>query len=141
MNTKAKATLIIIVTLVIGVIIGSMLTRAYVIYKVKKIIPFRREPDNFISHIEEIIQPTAEQQEQIREILEKHAKRTLEIHKKHLKEIQSSIESLNAELDPILTTEQKKRLKERFQRYPRFREGFPPPPPPRKPPFHRRRER
>jgi hypothetical protein len=138
MNTKIKATFIILITLIIGIIIGSMLSRAYLRYRVKKLIPFRREPMNFISHIEEIIQPTPEQREKIREILKKHAEETLEIHIKHQKEIQASIEELNAELDPILTPEQKKRLKEGF---PGFHGRFPGPPPLREPHFNWRKEK
>jgi hypothetical protein len=138
MNTKIKATFIILITLIIGIIIGSMLSRAYLLYRVKKLIPFRREPINFINHIEEIIQPTAEQREQVREILKKHAEQTLEIHNRHQKEIQESIEALNAELDPILTPEQKKRLKEGF---PGFHGRFPAAPPLREPPFNWRKEK
>ena len=52
----------------------------------------------------------------IREILDTHAKQVSDIRENFQEEVQSLFESVKAEIDPILTPEQKERLKERFPR-------------------------
>jgi len=119
MNIKLKITLIIIVTLVIGIVIGAMVNRTLSQNRIRNIISSRR-PDFFISFYEKIIEPDAAQSELIREILIKHAKHISDIRTNFFDEMSSSFESLKAELDPILTAEQKEHLKRRFPGRPSF---------------------
>jgi len=139
MNTKVKIVLIIIVTLVIGIVLGAMLNRAFLRHRIHKAFA-ARNPMGMVSIMERSIRPTPDQREQIREILENHMKKSSDIRDKFMMEMQAEFESLEAELDPILTPEQKKRLKERFfspRGDPRRFPGRPEPwrmPPPGKPP-------
>lgn len=119
MNIKLKITFIIIITLVIGIVIGAMLNRTLTQNRVKRILS-RRNPPVFISFYERIIEPDTNQREEIRKILDKHAKHLSEIRANFSEELQSSMESLRAELDPILTPEQKKRLEKGFPGRPPF---------------------
>jgi uncharacterized membrane-anchored protein YhcB (DUF1043 family) len=112
MNTKVKITLIIIVTLVIGIVLGAMLNRTFLRYRIQRAFA-NRNPVGMVSFMERNIQPTPDQREQIREILEKHRIKSQEIRDRFLEEMQSVFESMETELDPILTPEQKKRLKRR----------------------------
>jgi len=137
MNTKVKIALIIVLTLVIGIVLGAMINRAFLRYRIQKAF-LNRNPVGMVSFLEEVIQPTPEQRILIREILEKHRKKSEELREKFMMEMKTEFESLEAELDPILTPEQKNRLKRRsFRpwRGPRRRPGsWGMPPPPGKPP-------
>jgi hypothetical protein len=110
MNTKLKIALIIIVTLVIGIVLGAMVNRALLRHRIQRAFN-ERNPRGMIIFIERSIQPTPEQRDQIREILEKHRIRAQEIREKFTEDMKLEFESLEAELDPILTPEQKERLK------------------------------
>ncbi len=134
MNTKVKIALIIIVTLMIGIVLGAMLNRAFIRYRIQKAFA-DRNPEGMVSFMERIIQPTPDQREQIREILENHRKKSSDLREKFMMEMQAEFESLEAELDLILTPEQKRRLRRRpFGPLPDPR-GFPDRPGPwRKPP-------
>ena len=135
MNIKVKTALIIIITLVMGIVIGAMLNRALLQRRINRAFSWRL-PDFMITHIERIIEPDQEQRKRLREVLRKHAERMMEIRENHRIELQESFESLQKEMDLILTPEQKKRL---LRRLPgplqRFR-GFP-----GKPPFKPPREK
>jgi hypothetical protein len=111
MNIKMKIALIILVTLVIGIVLGALLNRAFLRYRIQRAF-HDRNPVGMVSFMEEVIQPTPEQRVLIREILENHRKKTEEIRDEFMLEMREAFESLEAELDPILTPEQKKRLKD-----------------------------
>lgn len=123
MNIKVKTTLIIIITLLIGILIGALLNRVLLQHRIKRAF-LMQTPGFFITLYEDIIEPDSEQSKLIREILDKHVKRMSEIRKNFRKDLQSELESLRKELDPTLTPEQKKRLQNRlplpFRRFRRF---------------------
>lgn len=113
MNIKVKIALIIIVTLVIGIVLGAMLNRAFLRHRIQRAFA-DRNPVGMVSFIERNIQPAEEQREQIRDILEKHRKKSAEMREKFMMDMKAEFESLEAELNPILTPEQKNRLKRRL---------------------------
>jgi len=135
MNIKVKITLIIIITLALGIVIGAMLNRALLQHRINRAFSWR-SPEFMINNFIDIIEPDQEQRKLIREILNKNAERMMELRENHRKELQESFESLQKELDLILTPEQKRRLLRRlpgpFQRSRRF---------PGKPPFKPLREK
>jgi len=133
MNTKVKIALIIIVTLVIGIVLGAMLNRAFMRFRIQRVFA-DRNPVGMISFIEKDIRPTPDQREKIREVLEKHRKKSLDLREKFMMEMQAEFESLEAELDPILIPEQKNRLKRRFRGPWRDPRRFPDPRRPRRKP-------
>jgi hypothetical protein len=114
MNTKVKVALIIIVTLIIGIVLGAMFNRAFMRHRIQKAFA-DRNPRGMVSFIERSIRPTPEQREQIRQILDKHRIKSAEMREKFMKDMRAEFESLEAELDPILTPEQKNRLKRRLR--------------------------
>jgi hypothetical protein len=119
MNLKVKITFLIIITLVIGIVIGAMLNRAVSQNRIRRILE-RRNPPIFISFYERIIEPNADQRDSVRKVLDKYAQRLSKIRTNFQDELQSSFESMKAELEPLLTAEQKERLEEGFPRQPRF---------------------
>ena len=134
MNIKVKTAIIIIITLIMGIIIGAMLNRALLQRRINRAFSWRL-PDYMVTSIERIIQPDQDQRERLRDILKKHAERMMEIRENSRKDMQESFESLQKKLDSILTPEQKRRLQRRLprplQRFRRFPKG-PPFKPPRK---------
>lgn len=121
MNMKLKVTFIIIITLVLGIVVGALANRTFSQRRIRSILS-SRSPEFFVGFYERILDPDTEQNKTIREILDKYAKSISESRENFTSEMQSTFESMKAEIDPILTPEQKERLKERFPRPSRFRE-------------------
>jgi hypothetical protein len=121
MSMKSKVTFIFVITLVLGIIVGFMLNRIYSQRRVRNILS-SRSPEFFVDFYERILEPDTEQSKMIREILDKYAKSISESRESFTSEMQSTFQSMKAEIDPILTPEQKERLKERFPRPPQFLE-------------------
>lgn len=121
MNMKLKVTFIIIITLVLGIVVGALANRTFSQRRIRSILS-SRSPEFFVAFYERILEPDTEQSKMIREILDKYAKSISESRENFTSEMQSTFESMKAEIDPILTPEQKERLKERFPRPSRFRE-------------------
>jgi uncharacterized membrane protein YfcA len=73
MNIKLKTTLIIIATLIIGIIFGALLSRAYLHHRIRRAFTMVN-PNRFMIFFEQNISPTPEQSEQIRKIIQNHTK-------------------------------------------------------------------
>lgn len=115
MSMKLKVTFIIVITLVLGIVVGFLLNRTYSQRRVRNILS-RRSPEFFVTFYERILEPDTKQSKLIREILDTHAKQVSDIRENFQEELQSLFESMKAQIDPILTPEQKERLKARFPR-------------------------
>lgn len=130
MNMKVKTTVVIILTLILGIILGAMLNRIFVFQRIKRAFD-AVNPDRFTMILEQVIEPTADQKKQIREILKKHAKIVAELRKNLDEGMASSFSTLQKELDSVLTPEQKERLEKMMkERGPWMRKGRPFPGPP-----------
>ena len=110
MNVKAKTAVIIIITLIIGIFLGAMLNRALLRHKIRKTFSMHK-PDRLGFFMEEMIQPEADQRDQILAIVEKHTERMRELRQQFFSEMQGERESFLKDIDPLLTPEQKERLK------------------------------
>lgn len=109
MNIKVKTTLVIIITLIIGIVLGAMLNRAFVHQRIKRAFD-AVNPNRFMMILERAIGPNPDQRKLVKEILQKHAKDISDLRKNLRDGMQSSIQSLQKELDSVLTPEQKERL-------------------------------
>jgi hypothetical protein len=138
MNMKVKTSLIIIATLIFGMICGALLSRAYLHHRIRRAVVMVN-PNRFMPFLERVIDPTPEQREQIRTIIQDHAGEVLDIRRDFEKNMTSSFESLRKELDSVLTPGQKKRLERSIRerrpwmrrdrpRLPRRKVPFDPPP-------------
>ncbi len=138
MNIKVKTTLIIIVTLIIGIVLGAMLNRTFMHLRIKRAFD-AVNPNRFSMILEHAIDPTPEQKKLIREILKKHAAKAEELRKNLDEGMASSFMTLQKELDSVLTPEQKERLENMVrQRRPWMRRNRRSPwPPPKFPPEKR----
>jgi Spy/CpxP family protein refolding chaperone len=123
MNVKSKTYFIIIITLLIGILLGILTSQFLIKDQIEKMITMGPQR-HFIFMFKRIIDPTPEQEEKINKILEKYSKKLMELFLKNRGEFIKLQNSVRKELDPILTAEQKKRLEKSLNRRPRFL--FPP---------------
>jgi hypothetical protein len=79
-----------------------------------------RTPKGFTQRLEELIQPDEGQVESLRTILAEYGESFDEVATRHRDEVKDLIDSLHAELDSILTDEQKERLEEGRRRLRHF---------------------
>ena len=130
MNIKWKIAIHIAATLIIGILIGALLNRALVHKRIRGMLEMRTA-GLLAPRPERNLKPVSpEQEKRIQEILDSHAERLAEIHKRFDGEIQSAFKSLKQEIDPILTPEQRDQFKRMIPGPPPFpgrgRPGFPP---------------
>jgi Spy/CpxP family protein refolding chaperone len=125
---KVKTTIIIIITLIFGIVLGAMINRTFTQRRIRRAFD-AVNPNRFTMILERAINPTEEQKKQIREILQDHAKQVEKMRKEAMEGMETSMQSLKQELDSVLTPEQKKRLERMMKRRPSWmrRDGKPRP--------------
>lgn len=137
MTVKVKLSIIILVTLVIGMMLGALIQGAFMRNQFHKRITRLRTPEGFVRRFERVIQPTETQKPEIDKILLRNFERLNKRLAPPVQEMRRVIDTLQMELDPVLTPEQQARLHRHFEHMRRF----PPPPPgrpPGKPPWKRK---
>jgi len=112
MSARLSAVVFILVTLVIGVLIGALLVGPMVARHHFSNLEKLRTREGFASRMEQDIRPDASQVEPIREVLTKYASRFEAINGQYHVAMAALADSLHQELAPLLTAEQKARLEE-----------------------------
>lgn len=112
MNIKLKTSFVIVFTLITGIIIGALLNRALLQNRVQRVFSMR-SPNVFVESYLETIKPDADQEKQIKEILERNGQRISEIRSTSREDLESSMVAMMSELESVLTPEQIKRLEEK----------------------------
>ena len=108
---KARSIIVVLVTLIIGFILG-MLTSAQIRYhKLKPVRVFFSE-ERFRDGFYRTIQPDDQQKTKIDLVLDKYAKINSELQNNFRKELDASMKEFRKELDLNLTRDQLARLKE-----------------------------
>jgi hypothetical protein len=108
---KAKPIIVVIVTLIIGFVLG-MLTSAQIRYhKLKPVRVFFSE-ERFRDGFFRTIQPDEQQKAKIDLVLDKYAKINSDLQNNFRKELDASMKDFRKELDSNLTKDQLARLKE-----------------------------
>ncbi len=126
MNVQLKSAIIILATLFLGVAIGAMAMKQ--LYKPGKpqFADFR-ERDAFMHLHEGIIQPNSEaQRDSIHQVLTLFLPKFRKLTEQHRSEIRALVDSMQSQLEPLLSKEQIQRLKERRNNMPSG-PGAPPP--------------
>jgi hypothetical protein len=126
MKMGTKTVLVILITLIIGMIIGVLITGAFARHRIGRFMSMR-EPGCLGAHVEKIIDPDESQREAVRDILQRHSEQFLKIHSRFEGEMLALRDSLKKDLDPILTEEQKKRLERQPKPPKHFRDRRPGP--------------
>jgi len=141
MNMKAKTTIILLFTLLIGILLGVFLDRTIMRFRFQKRFNEVRQPRGITRMLENLIRPDESQYKAVRDILEKYSKRLHEHREKSFREMDAVMDSMRTELDQILTDEQKARLKKDMERMKGMRDRRPGPPMPPPGPFDREHDR
>ncbi|MDZ7723334.1 MAG: hypothetical protein U5R06_11155 [candidate division KSB1 bacterium] len=115
MKKQSKSTLILIVTLLIGMAIGVLGYRVYMLQRIREFKDHRADL-MFEKLFARVVQPTPEQADTLRVIWQKYREQLESNHKQVLKETKTILDSMFKEMRPLLTEEQIKRLKERRHR-------------------------
>lgn len=139
MNVRTKTSLIILITFVIGMLLGILLDRTLMRFDFHKKIARFRHPGGFIFMLERVIEPEAAQRDTLEKIIAKYSERFFEVASQSRAEMAVIMDSLRLELDPILTEEQKARIEEMRQRIESRRPFDRPFKRKKRPPFENRR--
>ncbi len=115
MKVKTKTTLIIVFTLITGMILGALLSRALLQNRVQRVFSMR-SPNAFVQSYLETIKPDPGQEKQIKEILERNGQYMAEIRSKSREDLELAITAMTSELESVLTSEQIERLKSNSSR-------------------------
>lgn len=112
---KAKPILLVIITLLIGFVIG-MLTSAQIRFNRLKPVRLYFSEEHFREGFYKTIQPDEKQKGAIEKILDKYAKQNNDLQENFRKELDSNMKEFRKVLDSKLTAEQLARLKEMDQK-------------------------
>jgi hypothetical protein len=112
MKLQIKAVVVILSTFVLGVVLGY-LANDLLYPKPPRRISGMRDFDRFLALHERIIDPTKAQQDTVEKILRKNYQRLRNKFQEHQAEIKAILDSIQVELEPFLTEEQKERLRQR----------------------------
>lgn len=132
MRIETRSALILLATLLIGALLGALITGALAQRRISRVAEMRER--GFGMHIERIIQPKDEaQREAIRAVLKAAARRNQEIMRGARERFGDELRQMREELFPLLDEEQRQRLESASEGF--RRGGF------RRPPGPSRRRR
>ena len=114
MRGRTKGALIIFSTLLIGVLIGTLLSGWFVRDRLRPI----PHPRHFVRSTERLIAPQDEEQRQaVRAVLRRYATALRELNAEHREALKEQLDATRAELAPLLSEEQLRRLDRRQRRF------------------------
>ncbi len=113
MTTKTKSTFILLGVLAMGVAIGALASGTLQQQRKHR---FERMPphERFFLFMERVIEPSEEQRDDVERIIETRAEQLRELHETHQTGVIAIYDSLHADLQTLLTDEQKKRFEEQI---------------------------
>lgn len=112
---KTKPIILIVVTLLIGFVLG-MLTSAQLRYHRLKPVRLYFSEGGFMQGFYKIIEPDEKQKEEISKILEKYGKLNSSLQTTYGKSLDTNMKDFRKEIDALLTKEQRDKLKEMDER-------------------------
>ena len=131
-NTRRTAILLVAVAFVAGALIGFAGGRAYTLFhgpRPRAELMSRR----ILDHLDHELTLTAQQYDRIKEIMDRHHRRMMEISEGLRPQMHQEVEAANREVDAVLTPEQREKFQKMRMRFhgPRgFEHDGPPPMPP-----------
>ncbi|HXG58816.1 MAG TPA: hypothetical protein VNL91_07320 [Thermoanaerobaculia bacterium] len=113
-GTRAKTTavLVVIVTFVAGALVGVAADRFYLASRRDRFPSYfaRAMTPRIVKHLDRRLDLTPDQRRQVEEVLERHRGRIDAISRATRPQIRREIEAANAEIEKILTPEQRERF-------------------------------
>jgi uncharacterized membrane protein len=125
MRIETKSAVILLLTLLLGVLIGVLAAGAVAQKRMSRIAELRER--GIAMHVEGIVEPIDDaQREAIRAVLEEIGQRNRVVMTEAHQQIRGNFEELREQLDPLLDDEQRQRLEAAAERF-RGGRGFGPP--------------
>ena len=123
--TRFAALISIVGVLVIGILIGALGTRLYFINEIQRPGPQQRfQPEAFVERLTDELDLTGEQLKEIREIGRATRERADALHQQMLPRVRAHMEDARAELEALLTDEQREKFAQMHERERRGIERF-----------------
>ena len=116
MHIKTKSLIALIITLIIGIVIGSVGSGMYRSYLYRSKVTHMRSPQGFKERLEKVIQPEASQEAELQEKMNRHYQRVDSLGKTFRHEIDSLNLIFQNDLKDLLKDEQQQRLAEYFEK-------------------------
>ena len=120
MNIHLKTAAILLATLIIGMVCGALILGAFARDRLQP--PPQMTRERFVERWVRMVRPDQEQMRRIREVVGEHEPGFRENYMRHRREMQTLVDSLHRDLEPILTERQLERIKSIRQRRERARE-------------------
>ena len=113
-SPRAAAALLIVGALIAGVVLGVAGDRAY--------MHWHRPPraphfDRLVEHLDHVLNLTPQQRESVKQIVQSHGSRIEAISTSIRPQMRQEIDSMNADIDKILTPEQRTKFHDLQQRH------------------------
>lgn len=108
---KARPVIVIIITLIIGFVIGMLTSAQLRLHKMKPVRMYFSE-ERFREGFYKTIQPDEKQKARIEEVLDKYARKNRELQGNFRKEFDENMSGMRKEIESNLTKDQLARLKE-----------------------------
>ncbi len=120
MNIHLKTAAILLATLIIGMVCGALILGAFARDRLQPPPQVTRE--RFVERWVRMVRPDQEQRRRIREVVGEHEPGFRENYMRHRQEMQTLVDSLHQDLEPILTERQRERVNRIRQRREQRRE-------------------
>jgi hypothetical protein len=104
-NTKILAVVALLITFVVGAVIGIVGDRIFTL-----IHPPRRNPEMIVRHLTFMLRLTDSQRAEVSQIVMRHQQKIAAIQSTTRPAIQQELEQANQEIDRILTPEQRRKF-------------------------------
>jgi Spy/CpxP family protein refolding chaperone len=125
-SPRAAAALLIVGALIAGIVLGIAGDRAWMHYH----RPTGPRLDRLVEHLDHELHLTPQQKEAIRQIVQRRRARIEAIAANMRPQMRQEIESTNAEIEKVLTPEQRQKFESLSQRMRQHHRGRGEPPPP-----------
>ncbi|OJJ20786.1 hypothetical protein BKI52_09385 [marine bacterium AO1-C] len=113
---KVRTIAILVATLIIGIVLGSLGTGYFVRKKVKNISKRMRNPQHYKQFLMERLNLSAEQQTAVEPIIDTHFKERKALRKRHFKDLIENEKRFHKALEVHLEDEQMAFLKRKLER-------------------------
>lgn len=114
MSARTKSFLTIAGTLVLGMVLGGLLTGTVIGKRARTISGFLVNEKRFVAMAERLIQPTEQQRDTLRVILGNYGASFTERNRSHNQHQTQLLDSLYRDIMPLLTFEQQERVGKRL---------------------------
>jgi len=115
-SPRTKSVLLLVVTLLLGIVLGGVLTGWWVQSRADRVRALRT-PSGFVERVVERVEPTSAAQRDSVEVIARRAARQLErLRRSHRQQTMTVLDSMRVELRTVLSEEQINTLDRRLER-------------------------